>query len=300
MTSLRRVIKTFLPLSLHLPFPPLPSLSHLLLLLSPYTIPFPRGLVRNSPPHLSHPLSGLEAPSQLLQSHGHLSQAWKRLLSLPNLMVSRILSSPGLVSSSQPQLFLEDYSQSSSQPQQFLEDSPSWSTAPGPGSGSPTWSTAPPQKSLLIPLPALFHLLNSNPFLHVSWLVSTILKIFKARVEALDDLVTLRGSRNYQKDSTVSQLPDGSSVKFEYEWFKLRIDQIGLDSVKYFLHGLRHGNLHEAMITDPSLQLVKVSSNHLSEAILAYSEIPPNRRFQVTKKISDSLADQFTRLQSHY
>ena len=111
----------------------------------------------------------------------------------------------------------------------------------------------------------------------------------------------MRGGRdNIPADDLVLMLPDGEGgwkplCKYELvRWFKLRISQLGLDENKYFLHGFRHGSLAECLAIEPNIALIRVTSNHLSDAIFTYSNIDPNKRFQVSAKMMDSLAQLFT------
>jgi hypothetical protein len=75
-------------------------------------------------------------------------------------------------------------------------------------------------------------------------------------------------------------------VKYEFNtWFRSRIKQMGLDPTRYFVHGFRHGSLALALLHEPNVTLVRLNSNHLSDAIFTYSNIDPVKRFQVTQKM---------------
>ena len=120
-------------------------------------------------------------------------------------------------------------------------------------------------------------------------------------VKCLEDLIEMRGGRdNIPVDDLVLMLPDGEGgfkplCKYELNsWYKHRIAQLGLDETKYFLHGFRHGSLAEALAIEPNIALIRVTSNHLSSAIFTYSNIDPNKRFQVSAKMMDSLSQLFT------
>ena len=113
-------------------------------------------------------------------------------------------------------------------------------------------------------------------------------------VAAITSLMEIRGRENCHPDSLVFQLPIGSNgwrplVRYEFDkWFKMRISQMGLPKDRFFLHSWRHGGIHQAILSDSSLELIRISSNHLSSAIYAYSRIPAQRRFSVCQKMLDS------------
>jgi hypothetical protein len=87
----------------------------------------------------------------------------------------------------------------------------------------------------------------------------------------------------------VIQVPDGRGsfrplVKYEFcRWFKHRVAMMGLDQTRFHIHGFRHGSLATALLHEPNITLVRLSSNHLSDAIFVYSNIAPEKRFQVTR-----------------
>ena len=124
-------------------------------------------------------------------------------------------------------------------------------------------------------------------------------------VRALDALVSLRGHHNCGESTTVFQLPDGKGgwrqmIKPQYEeWFKFRIKQMGLDPSKYMLHGFRHGSIQECFLVEDSVGIVKVTSDHASEAVMVYSGIPAERRMMVSHKMSSSLSAQFCGFRRH-
>ena len=115
-------------------------------------------------------------------------------------------------------------------------------------------------------------------------------------VKCLNQLIEMRGGRhNIAYDDLVLQIPDGRGnwrplAKHELNrWYKHRIAQLGLDPSKYFLHGFRHGALAESLAIEPNLALIRVTSNHLSDAIFTYSNIDVDKRFQVSAKMMNSI-----------
>jgi hypothetical protein len=110
-------------------------------------------------------------------------------------------------------------------------------------------------------------------------------------VAALQRMADLRGSMSTAESDICLQLPMKSGgwrplVKYEFNsWFRARISQMGLDETRYFVHGFRHGSLALALLHEPNVTLVRLNSNHLSDAIFTYSNIDPVKRFQVTQKM---------------
>ena len=114
-------------------------------------------------------------------------------------------------------------------------------------------------------------------------------------VRCLQDLVDMRGKQNIKPDDHVLQLPDGQGgwsplCKYQLnKWLKHRLQELGLPADRYFIHGFRHGSLSEALSLEPNLTLVRLTSNHLSNAIFTYSNVQPERRYQVSSKMLDSI-----------
>ena len=75
-------------------------------------------------------------------------------------------------------------------------------------------------------------------------------------------------------------------------WFKLRIWDMGLDPADYSVHSFRHGCITKAFKVVGSIALIKIASNHLSEAVFTYSTVPMHRRRTMTEKILTSLRTQ--------
>ena len=87
---------------------------------------------------------------------------------------------------------------------------------------------------------------------------------------------------------------DGTFVplkKSEYvSWLKKRLTQMGLPAAKYGMHSFRHGSVQQALLHESNRVLVQLASGHSSDAILGYAHVPPERRFNLSKKIIASLA----------
>lgn len=120
-------------------------------------------------------------------------------------------------------------------------------------------------------------------------------------VWALDQLIELRGGKDcIRHDDLVFVVPGGAGkwrplVKYEFkEWLDVRFAQMGLEPGVRRIHGFRHGGINQAILSESNLQLVKISSNHLSDCINAYSHIPPARRFQVSSKMIEAMSVQLS------
>lgn len=115
-------------------------------------------------------------------------------------------------------------------------------------------------------------------------------------VQALDTLANLYGHSSCTPNSPVFRLPASGGgwtpmIKSDFEkFFKVRISQMGLDASLYSLHGFRHGGIQECLLSEGNLGLCKVTSDHMSDAILVYSQVPANQRMQISAKINTSLA----------
>ena len=117
-------------------------------------------------------------------------------------------------------------------------------------------------------------------------------------VQALERLYALRGSPPAPTDH-VLVLPndDGSLsplVKYQFlKWFRYRLDQMGLDSSRYHIHGYRHGAIQLAILSGNNITLIKLHSDHLSDAIMCYSHVEPEKRGVITQSMISALDRQF-------
>ena len=80
-------------------------------------------------------------------------------------------------------------------------------------------------------------------------------------------------------------------IKSDFEkFFKSRIGQMGLNQSQYSLHGFRHGGIQECLLSEGNMGLCQVTSDHMSDAILVYSQVPADRRMRISAQINTSLA----------
>ena len=113
-------------------------------------------------------------------------------------------------------------------------------------------------------------------------------------VQAFDRLLRMRGGAALPSD-LVFQLPsdDGSwfpLVKYQFiSWFRSRLADMGEDPTLYSCHGFRHGSIQLALLHHNNLTLIRLHSNHISDAIFCYSNIDPARRSAVSSAMISAL-----------
>ena len=110
-------------------------------------------------------------------------------------------------------------------------------------------------------------------------------------VAALNRLADVRGRHTIMESDLVIQIPSEATgwkpmVKYQYlAWFKARLAQMGLPSHRYHIHGWRHGSVAAALALVENTSLVRVASDHISDALFTYSNIDPVHRMEVTRKM---------------
>ena len=114
-------------------------------------------------------------------------------------------------------------------------------------------------------------------------------------VSAIRRLNSMRGAGVAQETDHVCMLPSESGawtvmVKYQFlSWFQTRISQMGLRKECYLLHSFRHGGVALAMSEEPNLQLIRLQSNHLSNAVHVYSQLEVGRRLTVASAMINAL-----------
>ena len=63
-----------------------------------------------------------------------------------------------------------------------------------------------------------------------------------------------------------------------------------LVAANYGVHSFRHGGIQQALLQEQNKALVQIASDHSSEAIMGYCEIPTDRRMFLSAKVNRSLA----------
>ncbi len=111
-------------------------------------------------------------------------------------------------------------------------------------------------------------------------------------VAALRRLKPVRGEGQARPDDFVFQLPVGNAVDAGWRllvkpdflaWFRKRVRDMGLDENSFMLHGFRRGSISLAVSQEPNLALIKIQSDHNSDAIWSYIELEESRRRSIAK-----------------
>ena len=68
-----------------------------------------------------------------------------------------------------------------------------------------------------------------------------------------------------------------------------QIAKLGLDPALYKPHAFRRGGIQLAVKLVPNFELVRIHSDHASDAIEAYTNLPAEERFLVTQSMMDAL-----------
>ena len=115
-------------------------------------------------------------------------------------------------------------------------------------------------------------------------------------VRAVLQLRDIIGVRNIGPDTPLFQTRNYKGTlrpvlyhKFQ-QWFRFRLNEMGLDASKYSLHAWRHGGIQQALMSEQNLALVKLSSDHSSDVILEYSRVPADRRLIISQKVNRNLS----------
>ena len=115
-------------------------------------------------------------------------------------------------------------------------------------------------------------------------------------VRALKELVYMYGPDYAKPDSPVFLIPTPAGrfvpiKKSEFlGWLRSRLADMELDPSQYGIHSFRHGSVQEALLNEDNRVLVQLASDHSSEAIMGYAQIPPDRRMSLSAKVNMSLA----------
>ena len=65
---------------------------------------------------------------------------------------------------------------------------------------------------------------------------------------------------------------------------------MGLQPEAYSMHGFQHGSIQELLLTEGNMALCKLTSDHSSDAILSYHNVPAARRLRISDKVNQRLA----------
>jgi hypothetical protein len=68
-----------------------------------------------------------------------------------------------------------------------------------------------------------------------------------------------------------------------------QLRKLGLDPDRYSFHSFRHGSIQTAVLAQPALELVKLQSGHLSNAVHLYTQMPGSARMVTTAKMLEQM-----------
>ena len=115
-------------------------------------------------------------------------------------------------------------------------------------------------------------------------------------VRALTELAHMYGPEYVVPENPVFLVPtpSGKFVPIKKDeflgWLRARLSSMGLEASDYAVHSFRHGAVQEALLNEENRALVQLASDHSSEAIMGYAQIPPNRRMSLSAKVNRSLS----------
>ena len=68
------------------------------------------------------------------------------------------------------------------------------------------------------------------------------------------------------------------------------LSEMGADANLYTLHAWRHGGIQQVLMSEGNLALAKLTSDHTSDVILEYGNVPADRRLVISQKINRNLS----------
>ena len=116
-------------------------------------------------------------------------------------------------------------------------------------------------------------------------------------VAALRRLKNMK-NRPTTPDEFVFQLPTGQSAAGPWKtmvkstfvsWFRGRLAQMGLEPEKFSAHSFRHGSVSLAIAEEPNLALVRLATDHNSDAIWAYAQVEAAKRRSVSAAMLEAV-----------
>ena len=103
------------------------------------------------------------------------------------------------------------------------------------------------------------------------------------------------GEENITADTPIFQTRDYQGnlrpiLRHQYKnWFNFRLNEMGEDARLYTLHAWRHGGIQQMLLSEHNLALAKLTSDHSSDVILEYAQVPADRRLTISQKINVNL-----------
>ena len=117
-------------------------------------------------------------------------------------------------------------------------------------------------------------------------------------VSSLRRLVHLRGQRNCGPNDIVLQIPVNGIWRplckdTVIKVLRMQLSKMGYNPDEFAFHSFRHGGVQEAVRAQPSLELVKLQSGHVSDAVHSYTNMSGETRMVTVEKMLESLDKQF-------
>ena len=115
-------------------------------------------------------------------------------------------------------------------------------------------------------------------------------------VLALTELAKMYGPEYVQQDTPVFLVPTPSGrfvpiKRSEFvSWLRGRLTRMGLNASEYGTHSFRRGAVQEFLLNESNKMLVQLASDHSSEAIMGYAQIPVDRRMYLSARVNQSLS----------
>ena len=125
----------------------------------------------------------------------------------------------------------------------------------------------------------------------ISWLDNSLF----CPLAALERVMAIRGLGHCKDNDLVFLYKSGEdwTLLLRHTVVGVLRDQIsgmGLNPAKYSPHSFRFGSLQESLLADPSLNMVRLQSDHISDAINGYLALPGCRRMRISQLVGDRLA----------
>jgi hypothetical protein len=113
-------------------------------------------------------------------------------------------------------------------------------------------------------------------------------------VAALRKLVRLRQGAKLGDNDLILQVPVNGVWRplckdHVVTILRTQLAKMGLDPLQYSFHSFRHGGLQAAVRAQPNLELVKLQSGHMSDAVHVYTQMPGASRMVTGAKMLEMM-----------
>jgi integrase len=113
-------------------------------------------------------------------------------------------------------------------------------------------------------------------------------------VAAVRRLLALRNGQKCGDNELLLQIPVNSIWRplckdTVITVMRSQLKKLGLDPQRYSFHSFRHGSIQTAVLAQPALELIKLQSGHLSDAVHLYTQMPGSARMVTTAKMLEQM-----------